>query len=88
MNANDALEVQKIIKELSNSMTRADAERDYQKEAIKETAEKYGLEKKHLRKVAKVYHKNTFANEQADHEDFEELYNTMTLKQQGNTGSN
>lgn len=46
--------------ELSSSMTRVEGERDFQKEAITEFAEKFEVDKKLLRQVARIYHKQNF----------------------------
>lgn len=69
-----------VLKELSNAMTRIEAEKDFMKEAIKEAAEKYELDKKHLRKMARVFHKNNFDEVQGESEEFCELYEKITTK--------
>lgn len=65
------------IKELSNSMTRVDAEKDFQKDAIGNLADELGIKKQYISKIATVYHKQTFAKMQAEHEEIEELYETV-----------
>lgn len=45
-----------VIKELSNSFTRIEGERDFQKEAIKKLNEEIGVDKKMIRRLAKAYH--------------------------------
>lgn len=66
-----------VIKELSNSMTRVEGERDFQKEAITAAAEEHQIEKKLLRKLAKTYHKQKFTEEKAENEEFADLYETV-----------
>jgi gamma-glutamylcysteine synthetase len=66
-----------VIKELSNSMTRVDGEKSFQKEAITAAAEEHGIEKKLLRKLAKTYHKQNFTEEKTVAEEFTELYETV-----------
>jgi hypothetical protein len=66
------------IKELSNSMTRVESERDFQKDAITDCAERLDLEKKYVRKLASIYHKQNFAEVQADQEEVEALYSLIT----------
>lgn len=66
------------VKELSNSMTRVDGERDFQKEAIAEVAGKLNLEKKYVRKLARIYHKNNLTEVKQENEDVETLYFEMT----------
>lgn len=67
-----------VLKELSNAMTRIQAEKDFMKEAISDAAEKYELEKKHIRKMAQVYHKQNFDEIQGEAEEFCELYESIT----------
>lgn len=72
------------LREISNSMTRIEGERDLIKEAINNTCENYNLSKKTFRKMAKVYHKQNFNQEKEEHEEFESMYevitNTTTMK--------
>jgi hypothetical protein len=73
------------LREISNSFTRIEAERDLIKEAIGNTCENFNLNKKTFRKMAKVYHKQNFNQEREEHEEFETLYevitNTSTMKE-------
>jgi hypothetical protein len=66
-----------VIKELSNSMTRQDAERTYQNEAIKAAAEEHQIPKKQIRKLAKTYHKQNYTEEKQGAEEFSGLYETI-----------
>lgn len=66
-----------VIKELSNSMTRCDGEKSFQKEAVSKAAEEHGVEKKLIRKLAKAYHKQNFSEEKAVAEEFADLYETV-----------
>ena len=72
------------LKEISNSMTRIEAERDLIREAIVNTCENFNLNKKTFRRMAKVYHKQNFNQEREEHEEFETMYsvitNTTTMK--------
>lgn len=72
----------KVIKdamfEISASMTRMDAERDLQKEAIGNVCEEYELNKKTFRKLVRTYHKQNFTKEIAEHEEFENMYQELT----------
>lgn len=64
--------------EISSAMTRIDAEREYIKEAINETCEKYELSKKTFRRMVKVYHKQNFNSELEQDQEFESMYETIT----------
>lgn len=78
MIAQDNEKVLGVMKELSNAMTRVDGEKEFMKQAIKDAAEKYDIDKKHLRKMANVYHKNNFDEVQGESEEFCELYESIT----------
>ena len=73
----DRAKIKKMLGEISNSMTRMQAERDYIKEAIKEMSDEFQLPKRTLNRMAKVYHKQNFNEEVASHEEFEDLYETI-----------
>jgi hypothetical protein len=64
--------------ELSASMARIDGERDFIKEAIVNICEEYEMSKKTFRRLAKVYHKQNFSKEVAEHEEFETMYEQLT----------
>lgn len=66
------------MKEISGSMTRIDAERNFIREAIKNICEEQNLSKKTFRRMAKTYHKQNFSSEVEEHEEFEVLYETIT----------
>lgn len=66
------------LKEISNSMTRIEGEREYIKEAINNTCDNFNLNKKTFRRMAKVYHKQNFNKEKEEHEEFEAMYETIT----------
>jgi cyanate lyase len=67
-------ELKNVIIELNNSYLRVAAERDYQKEAITSIAEKLGLDKKLVRRMAKTYYKSSFNTEVQENSEFEDFY--------------
>jgi hypothetical protein len=73
-------ELQGAVQEISNSMTRTEAERDLIKEIVKEQSDKLQIPKKVISKIAKTFHKQNLAQEVADHEEFVELYEKVTAK--------
>lgn len=77
-NPEDRKKLLNAIKEIDNSMTRVAAERDFQKDAITTVADELDLEKKYVRKLASIYHKQNFAQVQADQEEVETLYELIT----------
>lgn len=82
--------IKKCMDELSASMTRTEGERAFIKEAIDNICEEYEMSKKTFRKLAKVYHKQNFSREVAEHEEFETMYeqitNTTTLGSEETNG--
>lgn len=74
----DRKAIRDALSEISGSMTRIEAERDFIKEAIANTCENFQLNKKTFRRMAKVFHKQNFTQEQQDHEEFENLYESIT----------
>lgn len=77
-NPADQKKIQASMQEISDSLTRIDAERDFIKEAIAETCDKFELDKKIFRKMVKVYHRSNFNEEVAEHEQFEAMYEIIT----------
>ena len=69
--------VKSFIDEMSASMSRAEGERDFQKEAIKALAEEHELDKGLLKKMAKTYHQSNFATQQQDQAAFEAAYEEL-----------
>ena len=70
--------LQGAIREISNSMTRTEAERDLIREIVKEQSAELQIPKKIISKIAKTYHKQNLTQEVADHEEFVELYEKVT----------
>lgn len=74
-------EAKKAVKdfctEMSNSMLRGEAEKDFQKEAVKALAEEHELDKGLLKKMATTYHRSNFATTKADQEAFETAYEEL-----------
>jgi predicted site-specific integrase-resolvase len=68
-----------VLDELSNSMLRVKSEKEFQKEAIEDAAEKFNMNKKILRKMAKVYHNNSFTEEVMEMEEFQTLYESVVI---------
>lgn len=66
------------MNEISNSMLRMDAEKDLIKTVISDLHDEFEINKKVLSRMARVYHKQNFAEEKATNEEFEELYHRIT----------
>lgn len=77
-NPEDRKKIRDALQEISNSYTRVEAERDLIKEIISNMSEEFDLPKKTVRKMAKVYHKQNFSQEQQEFSDFEAVYAEIT----------
>lgn len=78
-NPNDRKIIRDALQEISNSMTRMDAERDLIKD-IKDTLHeqfKELLTKKQIGKMARIYHKQNFNQEQEEFAQLENLYSEV-----------
>ena len=73
-NPEDKRKFHNAIQEISNSMTRTEAERDLINEVIKNLSDEFNMNKKIIRKIARAYHKQNLAEEQQDHDEFVEVY--------------
>jgi len=72
--------VKNAIMELNDSMTRASAERELQKETIANISEELGIDKKLLRRMAKAYYKANFNEEVEENNNFQEFYDNIISK--------
>jgi hypothetical protein len=63
-----------VMASLNDSMTRVASEREFQKEAINTISEELGLDKKLIRRMAKVYYKANFNEEVEQDKNFEDFY--------------
>ena len=70
----DKAKVLGCLQEISNSLTRIEAERDLIKEILQKMQEEHEIPKKLSRKLAKVYHKRNYEEELAEQNDFVEVY--------------
>lgn len=77
MNPVDKQKLANVIKELSDSMTRVDAEKELQRDIIQVTFENEGFDKKKLRKLATMYHKQNVTEVRTEAEDVFELYEEL-----------
>jgi len=69
--------IMNALVEYSNSATRAEAEKDLQKNIISDLADNTNVEKKYLQKIANMYHKQNFAIVSQEQEEVEELYESV-----------
>lgn len=76
-NPADREKLLKVIRECSDSMTRAQAEKEYIREAVADISKQLQLPKKLVSKMVKVYYKQNYDEEVAVHDQFETLYETV-----------
>lgn len=66
------------IKEIDNSMTRIAGERAQIKAILDNVSDQFeDIDKKFIKKMAQVYHKQNFSQVQGENEDFVELYSKI-----------
>lgn len=66
------------MKEMSDSMTRVESEKNLMKEIIDDVSDKVEVPKKYLRKMANIYHKQNLTEVKTEMDDVEALYEAVT----------
>ncbi len=69
--------VQKAAKEMSDSLTRQQAERDLQKDIVESMKEKFELKPAEFNRVVKVYHDQKLTEVIEKHENFVDFYESV-----------
>lgn len=67
----------KAIKEMSNSLARAEGEAEYVREATKKISDDVKLDKKLVTKLVRAHHKQNFDELVAIQDQFEDLYKAV-----------
>lgn len=67
------------IKEISNSMTRIEGERTYIKESFEMLKEKFGIDAKYLRRMAKDFHKDQFEQVTEEDAQYSDLFEAILI---------
>lgn len=70
----DKKRIKGCIEEISNSLTRIAAERDFIKEAIASCCDDVEIDKKYLRKMANIHFKQNLSEVVTEADDLETLY--------------
>lgn len=73
----DKKKIRQALQEISDSLTRMEAERDLIKDILQTIEDNYKIKKKYTRRLAKVFHKQNFNQVQQDQQDLETLYETV-----------
>ena len=77
LNPTEKKAVAAAIQEMSDAMVRIEAERELMKDITDVTQEKYGLEKKHFKKLSTIFHKRNMDEVRGEHETLETLYEEL-----------
>lgn len=75
----DRKAIKDALQEISNSLTRMEAERDLIKDILQTVQDNQSIPKKYVRKLAKIYHKQNFSEVQQEQDEVETLYETVTV---------
>ena len=73
----DKKRIKDCVIEISNAKTLMEAQRDFIREAINSCVEDVEVDKKHLRKMAEIYHKQNLLEVVGAVEDVEALYESV-----------
>ena len=74
LSAEAKAQVKAAVLTIADSMTRVEAERDVMKTTVDDLSDELGIDKRLVRKIAKVYFKNNYAAEKESFASFEEFY--------------
>jgi hypothetical protein len=70
----DRKKINDALQEVSNSMTRIGAEKDLIRTVVSDLSEEFQLPKKTVNKLARIFHKQNFAQESQEFDELETLY--------------
>jgi|TARA_R110002074_G_scaffold318575_2_gene488931 hypothetical protein len=73
----DKKRIKECVLEIANAKTMMDAQREFIKEAVNSCAEDVEIDKKHLKKMADIYHKQNLLEVVGAVEDVEALYESV-----------
>lgn len=74
LNAEQLIRLKNAIREIDVAMTQIDNQKDQIKQIIDDIHDELDIEKKLIRKMAKTYHKQNFANVKIENGEFETFY--------------
>lgn len=70
--------IKNCLQEISNSMTRMEAERDNIKEIVNRCASEFEMNKRITRKLARIFHKRNMEEERAEQQEISDTYDAIT----------
>ena len=66
-----------MLEEMTHRLRQIDDNREAMKEIADECSKTYGIQKKHINRMARTMYKHNYADIQAENEHFELLYETL-----------
>ena len=69
--------IRDALHQISDSMTRMDAEKDHIKDILQLVQDETDVPKKYVSKMARIYHKQNLQQVKMENEDLEALYETI-----------
>jgi len=69
--------IREALHQISDSLTRIEAERDHIKDILQVVEDKVDVPKKYIRKMARIYHKQNLQEVLSENEDLETLYEVV-----------
>jgi hypothetical protein len=76
---NERQKLKQMLAEMTHCLQRADGEKDQMKEICEEAYSTFNIAKKTINKLARTMYKHSYADLQAENEDFEFLYEALVL---------
>jgi hypothetical protein len=70
--------IKSCLQEISNSLTRMEAERDQIRAVVDRCATEFEMNKRITRKLARIYHKRNIEEERAEQEEINSTYDAVT----------
>ena len=77
MNPVDKKKMENFVKEISNCMVRMDAERDLIRDILNRCKDELGIKPKILRRIARIYYRNSLNEERDETEELFETYDEI-----------
>jgi len=77
--------IRRVLRTVSDSFTRIEAERDLIKDEISALIEEYEIPRKFLNRMARTYHKQNFKDVVIEQDDFQTLYESVVELNQQST---
>lgn len=76
-NPKDRQKVKQMLSEMTHCLQRIEDERESFKDIAKAIVDEFGIKKKIINKLARTMYKHDYANQQAENEHFEFLYESL-----------